>query len=64
LLISTFLFLAITSGQYFAAIAAASLSLKADCISMLVDALSYIANLFAECTPNPRTKKKMELSMR
>jgi Co/Zn/Cd efflux system component len=30
---------------------------------MLVDALSYIANLFAECTPNPRTKKKMELMM-
>ena len=30
---------------------------------MLVAALSYIANLFAECTPNPRTKKKMELTM-
>ncbi|GMH57119.1 hypothetical protein TL16_g02295 [Triparma laevis f. inornata] len=57
LLISTFLFLTITTGQYFAAIAASSIALKADCVSMLVDALSYIGNLFAECTPNPDTKK-------
>lgn len=30
---------------------------------MLVDALSYIGNLFAECTPRPRSKKRLELIM-
>ncbi|GMI29314.1 hypothetical protein TeGR_g214 [Tetraparma gracilis] len=63
LLISTILFLSITTGQYFAAIIAHSISLKADCVSMLVDALSYIGNLFAECTPSPRAKKRLELAM-
>jgi len=63
LLVSTILFLSITTGQYFAAIIAHSISLKADCVSMLVDALSYIGNLFAECTPDPNVKKRLELTM-
>lgn len=62
LLVSIFLFLSITGGQYFAAIIAHSISLKADCVSMLVDALSYMGNLAAECSRSrPRSKKRLEL---
>jgi Co/Zn/Cd efflux system component len=63
LLISTFLFLSITIAQYFAAIIANSQALKADCVSMLVDGLSYIGNLMAECAIRKRTKKRLELTM-
>jgi len=55
------LFFSITAGQYFAAIASNSLALKADCISMLVDALSYCGNLVAECVSEPVRKERTEL---
>mmetsp|Transcript_42054 Transcript_42054/g.82720 ORF Transcript_42054/g.82720 Transcript_42054/m.82720 type:complete len:333 (-) Transcript_42054:383-1381(-) len=49
LLTAFFLFSTITVLQYFAAIIANSNALKADCISMGVDALSFLGNLVAEC---------------
>ena len=63
LLVSIFLFLSITGGQYFAAIIAHSISLKADCVSMLVDALSYMGNLAAECSRSrPRCPRTLPTS--
>ena len=43
------LFSTITSAQYVAGLAANSLSLRADCASMAVDALSYLGNMVTEC---------------
>lgn len=39
------------------------MALKADCGSMLVDAISYIGNLMAECTQDKAAKKRLELTM-
>jgi Co/Zn/Cd efflux system component len=47
--VSAFLFTLITVAQYFAAIAAHSQALKMDCISMAVDALTYMGNIVVEC---------------
>lgn len=63
LLVMFALFSTITASQYAAAIIANSLALKADCASMLVDALSYLANLAAECTRNPARKVVLQLAM-
>jgi hypothetical protein len=32
-------------------------ALRADCLSMFVDGLSYLGNLWAECYPDPNMKK-------
>ena len=48
LIVSIVLFLTITCAQYFAAIIGNSGALKADCVSMLVDAISYMGNLMGE----------------
>jgi len=50
------LFAAITLAQYFAAVAANSWSLKADCISMGVDALSYFGNIIGESARIPEQR--------
>ena len=63
LIIMLVLFTTIAGAQYVAAVVANSLSLQADCISMLVDALSYVGNLLAECTKNSATKARLELGM-
>ena len=63
LIIMLVLFTTIAGAQYVAAVIANSLSLQADCISMLVDALSYVGNLMAECTKNSATKARLELGM-
>jgi Co/Zn/Cd efflux system component len=47
--VSAFLFSLITVAQYFAAIAANSQALKMDCISMAVDAFTYMGNIVVEC---------------
>jgi len=50
------LFAVITLAQYFAAVAANSWSLKADCISMGVDALSYFGNIIGESARIPEQR--------
>jgi Co/Zn/Cd efflux system component len=47
--VSAFLFTLITVIQYFAAIIANSHALKMDCISMGVDAFTYMGNIVVEC---------------
>jgi len=47
--VSAFLFTLITVVQYFAAIVAHSHALKMDCISMGVDAFTYMGNIVVEC---------------
>jgi len=47
--VSAFLFTLITVVQYFAAIIANSHALKMDCISMGVDAFTYMGNIVVEC---------------
>jgi len=47
--VSAFLFTLITVVQYFAAIIAHSHALKMDCISMGVDAFTYMGNIVVEC---------------
>lgn len=63
LIVMTALFTIITASQYIAAIIANSIALQADCASMLVDALSYVGNLFAECSTDKDKKAQLELSM-
>lgn len=65
LITSAVLFFTITGFQYVASLPAFanSLALRADCLSMFVDGLSYLGNLAAECNPNPRTKKQVELTV-
>ena len=59
------LFTVITAVQYVFGIIANSLALQADCMSMGVDALSYLGSLFVECrqSANPYDKRSMELGM-
>jgi Co/Zn/Cd efflux system component len=47
--VSAFLFALITVIQYFAAVIANSHALKMDCISMGVDAFTYMGNIVVEC---------------
>merc|ERR1719327_1317165 len=49
LAVSAFLFTTITVAQVFAAIAANSKALMGDCISMGVDAFTYMGNIIVEC---------------
>ena len=49
LCITLVLFSSITAAQFIAALHANSLALIADCVSMLIDTLSYVANIVAEC---------------
>jgi len=53
LFVMMMLFALISLGQYFAADAVKSQALKADVISMAVDALSYLGNIFGESAEHP-----------
>ena len=57
------LFAAITGTQWIFAEIANSDALKADCVSMGVDVLAFLGNLFAECNPFPQSKRRLELAM-
>ena len=63
LLVAAILFAAITVTQWIFAEIANSDALKADCVSMGVDVLAFLGNLFAECNPFPDSKRKVELTM-
>jgi len=64
LLTSAALFGLITSVQYGYALQVGSVALQADCMSMGVDALAFLGNLFADCFPKDSPKKRrVELSM-
>ncbi|KAJ1457546.1 hypothetical protein M885DRAFT_615359 [Pelagophyceae sp. CCMP2097] len=65
LLTAFVLFSAITGTQYSFARAVKSVALQADCVSMGVDALTFLGNLVAELAPptNKDTKRKLELGM-
>ena len=64
LLTSAILFGLITSVQYGYALQVGSTALQADCVSMGVDALAFLGNLFADCFPKDSPKKRrIELSM-
>ena len=63
LLVAAALFAAITVTQWIWAESAKSNALKADCVSMGVDVLAFLGNLFAECNPFPDSKRKVELTM-
>ena len=64
LITSAVLFFTITGVQYVASLPmfANSLALKADCLSMFVDGLSYLGNLAAECNPDSENKRVFELA--
>ena len=66
LLTAFVLFTAITCAQYYAAKRANSTALAADCLSMAVDALAFLGNLFAECLPSSSQlgKRRIELTVR
>jgi len=61
LFVMMILFAVITIAQYFAAIAANSNSLKADCISMGVDAFSYLGNILGESSEVPAKQIVLQL---
>jgi len=61
LFIMMVMFAAISIGQYFAAAAANSQSLKADVISMAVDALSYLGNILGEGSDIPSQRIVLQL---
>ena len=64
LLTSAILFGLITSVQYGYALQVGSTALQADCVSMGVDALAFLGNLFADCFPKDSPKKRrVELGM-
>lgn len=63
LIASACLFATITVVQYIFSFIANSLALRADCISMGVDTLTFLGNLFAECAPFPDQKRRIELTM-
>lgn len=64
LLTSACLFGLITSVQYGYAIKVGSVALAADCMSMGVDALAFLGNLFADCfPPESPSKRRVELTM-
>jgi len=61
LAIMMFMFAAISLGQYFAAIAANSQSLKADVVSMAMDAVSYFGNILGESSDVPTQRIVLQL---
>ena len=72
LITAAFLFSLITAVQYIFAKIANSLALEADCLSMGIDALTYLASLAVECMPEETqesdtkrcfSKKSVELGM-
>mmetsp|Transcript_62145 Transcript_62145/g.116930 ORF Transcript_62145/g.116930 Transcript_62145/m.116930 type:complete len:513 (-) Transcript_62145:80-1618(-) len=65
LLTTACLFFTITALQYVASLPqfANSLALRADCLSMFVDGVSYLGNLAAECYEEASSKKCVELSV-
>ena len=61
LLITFTLFTTITSAQVAGAILANSMALGMDCVSMGIDSLTYVGNIYAECRPHSGTKKRDRL---
>jgi len=61
LFIMMVMFAAISLGQYFAANAANSQSLKADVVSMAMDALSYFGNILGESSDIPSQRIVLQL---
>jgi len=61
LFIMMIMFAAISIGQYFAAIAANSQSLKVDVISMAMDAVSYFGNIIGESSDVPSQRTVLQL---
>jgi len=61
LIIMMFMFAAISLGQYFAAIAANSQSLKSDVVSMAMDAVSYFGNILGESSDVPAQRIVLQL---
>jgi Co/Zn/Cd efflux system component len=55
------MFAAISLGQYFAAIAANSQSLKSDVVSMAMDAVSYFGNILGESSDVPSQRIVLQL---
>ena len=51
MLTSAVLFTSIATVQYLFSSSVGSSALQADCISMAVDALAFLVNLFADCYP-------------
>lgn len=62
LMVLIVLFLTISTAQLVASYAAHSLALRADCVSMYVDALSYTGNLVAELHRNDKFKPVIVLA--
>lgn len=62
---SAVLFATLTAVQYVFARIANSTALAADCVSMGVDVLTFVGNLFAECVPPSLAdqKRKIQLAM-
>merc|ERR1712183_273055 len=61
LFIMMVMFAVISLAQYFAAVAANSQSLKADVVSMAVDALSYLGNILGESSDIPAQRTVLQL---
>jgi len=61
LFIMMFMFAIISLGQYFAAIAANSQSLKSDVVSMAMDAVSYFGNILGESSDVPSQRIVLQL---
>jgi len=61
LFIMMVMFAAISLGQYFAAIAANSQSLKSDVVSMAMDAVSYFGNILGESSDVPAQRIVLQL---
>uniref|UniRef100_A0A7S2SW32 Cation efflux protein transmembrane domain-containing protein n=1 Tax=Rhizochromulina marina TaxID=1034831 RepID=A0A7S2SW32_9STRA len=65
LIMTSSLFFTITLLQYIASLPrfSNSLALRADCLSMFVDGLSYLGNLAAECNPDEQSKRVVEMAV-
>jgi Co/Zn/Cd efflux system component len=61
LALTAFLFAFITIAQFFAAIASNSQALLVDCVSMGVDALTYLLNIGVECIKGTKLHRVCEL---
>ena len=63
LIVNAVLFFAITAAQFVASLPmyANSLALRADCLSMFVDGMTYLGNLGAECTVDKQRKALLEV---
>lgn len=61
LMITFLLFTSITSAQVVGALIAGSQALLMDCVSMGVDSITYLVNIYAECNPNMKNPKRDRL---